>query len=98
MVRFALCHWLNGRMPAACTATCWLSLVLLIRSKLTVLCSPSCVAKMLTGPCASCKGTTLCWSWANNCIVRNVVPLQDAQRSEEHTSELQSHSDLVCRL
>src|SRR5437588_11507458 len=25
-------------------------------------------------------------------------PLVGAQRSEEHTSELQSHSDLVCRL
>src|SRR5947207_7339651 len=25
-------------------------------------------------------------------------PLSDAVRSEEHTSELQSHSDLVCRL
>src|SRR5260221_1964655 len=25
-------------------------------------------------------------------------PQQPAQRSEEHTSELQSHSDLVCRL
>src|SRR5438132_9099570 len=26
------------------------------------------------------------------------VPLQLIERSEEHTSELQSHSDLVCRL
>src|SRR2546428_8316467 len=26
------------------------------------------------------------------------VPVDDAQRSEEHTSELQSRSDLVCRL
>src|SRR5438132_8127385 len=25
-------------------------------------------------------------------------PLRGAERSEEHTSELQSHSDLVCRL
>src|SRR5260221_7507946 len=25
-------------------------------------------------------------------------PIQDQYRSEEHTSELQSHSDLVCRL
>src|SRR5438034_6965741 len=25
-------------------------------------------------------------------------PLMEAPRSEEHTSELQSHSDLVCRL
>src|SRR5437588_1277764 len=27
-----------------------------------------------------------------------VDPLRHRQRSEEHTSELQSHSDLVCRL
>src|SRR5438132_9001350 len=26
------------------------------------------------------------------------APVQTGQRSEEHTSELQSHSDLVCRL
>src|SRR5438034_8800135 len=26
------------------------------------------------------------------------TPRADARRSEEHTSELQSHSDLVCRL
>src|SRR5947207_9705696 len=27
-----------------------------------------------------------------------LFPYQDRARSEEHTSELQSHSDLVCRL
>src|SRR5438132_13444604 len=26
------------------------------------------------------------------------ITMEDAERSEEHTSELQSHSDLVCRL
>src|SRR5438132_13992471 len=26
------------------------------------------------------------------------LPVRSAERSEEHTSELQSHSDLVCRL
>src|SRR5260221_6461463 len=32
-------------------------------------------------------------------LVEEVVHVQrQAQRSEEHTSELQSHSDLVCRL
>src|SRR5438034_2564305 len=34
-------------------------------------------------------------------IINNLDPrldLSDAKRSEEHTSELQSHSDLVCRL
>src|SRR5437588_8743210 len=29
---------------------------------------------------------------------RNAVHLRGVARSEEHTSELQSHSDLVCRL
>src|SRR5438034_6031528 len=29
---------------------------------------------------------------------RGEVGLSDRERSEEHTSELQSHSDLVCRL
>src|SRR5260221_10638602 len=31
-------------------------------------------------------------------IAKAVVGLVHIQRSEEHTSELQSHSDLVCRL
>src|SRR5260221_7218525 len=37
---------------------------------------------------------------ARRCLVRARVPAPSAQagRSEEHTSELQSHSDLVCRL
>src|SRR5947207_6732950 len=30
--------------------------------------------------------------------LQSVYGLEIAQRSEEHTSELQSHSDLVCRL
>src|SRR5438034_5821402 len=29
---------------------------------------------------------------------RHIQPRRVARRSEEHTSELQSHSDLVCRL
>src|SRR5215211_7623566 len=31
-------------------------------------------------------------------LVTGGVPFRNAARSEEHTSELQSHSDLVCRL
>src|SRR5947207_11224795 len=31
-------------------------------------------------------------------IISPGYPVQSALRSEEHTSELQSHSDLVCRL
>src|SRR5574343_969068 len=32
------------------------------------------------------------------CQVQHYLNVVDAQRSEEHTSELQSHHDLVCRL
>src|SRR5438132_3233517 len=31
-------------------------------------------------------------------LLRKAGPAQKNERSEEHTSELQSHSDLVCRL
>src|SRR5436190_5699832 len=31
-------------------------------------------------------------------VMRFLLPLRRRNRSEEHTSELQSHSDLVCRL
>src|SRR5260221_14434004 len=31
-------------------------------------------------------------------IAYRALPVSDLPRSEEHTSELQSHSDLVCRL
>src|SRR2546421_5153405 len=36
--------------------------------------------------------------WARYAIVPWVAALNSAERSEEHTSELQSRSDLVCRL
>src|SRR5438034_5405415 len=39
----------------------------------------------------SYSSRTLCWAWAT------AIPYP-GMRSEEHTSELQSHSDLVCRL
>src|SRR5438874_3806575 len=32
-----------------------------------------------------------CWSWVRSCV-------RPARRSEEHTSELQSRRELVCRL
>src|SRR5947207_12631041 len=35
---------------------------------------------------------------ACDCAFRQIVALSQLERSEEHTSELQSHSDLVCRL
>src|SRR5438034_7455878 len=34
----------------------------------------------------------------SHCVVRAAYRLLQFYRSEEHTSELQSHSDLVCRL
>src|SRR5437588_7356039 len=34
----------------------------------------------------------------NNVKIQNNVSIYEGVRSEEHTSELQSHSDLVCRL
>src|SRR5438034_7110498 len=53
--------------------------------------SPHCAGRLL----ASCGRATIvqCWGGA-------VTIFRDARgtRSEEHTSELQSHSDLVCRL
>src|SRR5947207_4775643 len=45
--------------------------------------------------------TTVGTDWTSNvcacCFARFILP-DIANRSEEHTSELQSHSDLVCRL
>src|SRR5437588_2159149 len=39
-------------------------------------------------------------TWSTSCTFSWPVPMcpEKVQRSEEHTSELQSHSDLVCRL
>src|SRR5437773_8723872 len=34
----------------------------------------------------------------NNAGIQHVAPVEEFPRSEEHTSELQSHHDLVCRL
>src|SRR5438034_7825878 len=53
------------------------------------------------GPKASSSGenlSVLAASDAGQERVRDVRLKPDATRSEEHTSELQSHSDLVCRL
>src|SRR5438132_11751405 len=42
--------------------------------------------------------TQLCSFWATHGEVIAIAPHTYKGRSEEHTSELQSHSDLVCRL
>src|SRR5438034_11825537 len=54
---------------------------------------------------ATRAGERSCWTacWILSVIVRLGMPCtinfcDTAWRSEEHTSELQSHSDLVCRL
>src|SRR5438132_5493203 len=49
-----------------------------------------------TGFLLLCVATTAAWTWglAHSPAPEAAVPW----RSEEHTSELQSHSDLVCRL
>src|SRR5438034_3222481 len=48
------------------------------------------------GPSTSCTstGTTISSSSSGT----TMSPYEILQRSEEHTSELQSHSDLICRL
>src|SRR5947207_8307698 len=38
------------------------------------------------------------WSCSTNSSARCFASASPTMRSEEHTSELQSHSDLVCRL
>src|SRR5688572_31618148 len=39
-----------------------------------------------------------CQSWASDVVTRTGLPSPTGCRSEEHTSELQSQSNLVCRL
>src|SRR5438034_5753175 len=53
------------------------------------------------GPGPACFGCTERLEQRRSSLVNPqppVMPSVAAQRSEEHTSELQSHSDLVCRL
>src|SRR5260221_523217 len=45
------------------------------------------LASALSGSCACARCHSACSAWGSASV-----------RSEEHTSELQSHSDLVCRL
>src|SRR5260221_540813 len=48
--------------------------------------------------CSDCLGliSIFARSWISHLTMRRTI--RYAARSEEHTSELQSHSDLVCRL
>src|SRR5438034_7686332 len=48
-------------------------------------------SRCATSAALRCTGTGYVSSWSS-------VALVSSARSEEHTSELQSHSDLVCRL
>src|SRR5690242_21264680 len=52
-------------------------------------------AKLLIDPYAKAIEGPVRWDAAN---VLPYVPTGDEDRSEEHTSELQSHVNLVCRL
>src|SRR5438132_10050370 len=65
-------------------------------------CAPthqSAVVRTRGGPPLS-RMATVCSKWADNdpSSVTTVHLSSRVRRSEEHTSELQSHSDLVCRL
>src|SRR5437588_8452993 len=46
--------------------------------------------------CAATRCTRRCTRSASSCTTSGTT--NEHRRSEEHTSELQSHSDLVCRL
>src|SRR2546430_12595231 len=48
--------------------------------------------------CTSASGATASTIRAATASVRNVIARRSTMRSEEHTSELQSQSNLVCRL
>src|SRR5699024_11712603 len=60
------------------------------------------------GPASSPGAPSCCWCWASHWSVSRsmispiracgCVAVPDDTRSEEHTSELQSRFDLVCRL
>src|SRR5438034_2422387 len=52
------------------------------------------VAKPYFFPLRSAQGTVVTRGFP----MTPAIPGEDHDRSEEHTSELQSHSDLVCRL
>src|SRR5206468_11970043 len=51
---------------------------------------------MPTLPCPKCQENILQQGFYNYCT--ETTSLREDNRSEEHTSELQSRSDLVCRL
>src|SRR5438034_5738971 len=44
------------------------------------------------------RRTSVAASWSSGWAPRSPIHRPPSSRSEEHTSELQSHSDLVCRL
>src|SRR5438132_9384850 len=51
-----------------------------------------------TAPCDSATALRACFQLAGFPIRMADAIVSGSSRSEEHTSELQSHSDLVCRL
>src|SRR5438034_3635380 len=61
---------------------------------------PSCAAAVLVAPSPTQVSATRgsCFSLKVRAIPAITGTMSPTWRSEEHTSELQSHSDLVCRL
>src|SRR5438132_4573064 len=57
---------------------------------------PSARRRAGLGPACACRGAARPYSWPRSPRLCRPGPM--THRSEEHTSELQSHSDLVCRL
>src|SRR5438034_3348030 len=96
--------------PSSCTTSCSIPLAALSSTSTTCACawrmmfvSASCatrkqvVSTAAGGRCASGARARRLTSPAR-LASRSTYQRNDASRSEEHTSELQSHSDLVCRL
>src|SRR5438477_6992972 len=56
-------------------------------------------ARLARGPCQRARvGISLRGRWLSRDVEEHGGKPQGKQRSEEHTSELQSHVNLVCRL
>src|SRR2546428_5094986 len=70
----------------------------LFRSHLREAATQANVAKLILNLSPRAEMTPGIASYITELLFRNRVNILDAFRSEEHTSELQSRSDLVCRL
>src|SRR5260370_31019728 len=84
--------------PAKCSWPCWCQA---FPSRLRS-CFPSSTfaVRFRLGFALGCASPMACFSWVNSKLGGFPTPFEPArhERSEEHTSELQSHLNLVCRL